>query len=86
MLAIKCQADISLQTMQWNMDVLAPTIDFAAAPHECVNWDMLQDWLGDRVFDVYAPGAVVHPVLGPSFPDGKDPERIGVVVVDPNHV
>lgn len=85
MLAIKCQADISLQTMQWETDVLAPSINFTAAPHECVNWDPLQEWLADRVFDVYAPGAVVHPILGPSFPNGEDPDRVGVVVTNHTH-
>lgn len=85
MLAIKCQADISLQTMQWDMDILPPFINFAAAPHECVHWDPLQDWLKERIFDVYAPGAVVHPILGPSFPNGEDPNRIGVVVLDHGH-
>ncbi|KAI0153130.1 hypothetical protein GGR57DRAFT_467789 [Xylariaceae sp. FL1272] len=56
--------------MRWGEYTRIPIGNFTA-PHECVNFDAIQNWARDRVYDVMAPGVLVHPVLGPSYPDGK---------------
>lgn len=71
-----CQGDASLVTMRWGKHQAIPLGNFSSA-HECVNWDSLDNWAKQRSVDVFAPGVMVHPTLGPSFPDGKG-QRIGV--------
>jgi hypothetical protein len=62
--------------MRWGKKQAIPIGNFTS-PHECVNWDSLHGWAKEHAFDAFAPGVLVHPTLGPSFPDGKV-ERIGV--------
>ena len=33
---------------------------------------MYDGWVKDHPFDAYGPGLLIHPDLGPSFPDGRD--------------
>lgn len=32
--------------------------------HQCVQWDKIDKWMKERSIDVFAPGVIVHPVLG----------------------
>lgn len=36
-------------------------------PHECVNFEAVNEWAGDRAVDVSPPGYLVHPTLGLCF-------------------
>ena len=44
----------------------APIAD-ATNVHECVNWDAINSWAGERVFDPFQPNYLVHPTLGMSI-------------------
>lgn len=82
--SIQCAGDVSLLTMKWVPYNREPTANFTG-PHQCVNWDGIQDWAHDRVYDVMAPNVLVHPVLGPSYPDGGHSfgvARVGKVGTD----
>lgn len=68
--SIQCQGDSSIITMRWGKHQAIPFGNFTN-PHECVNWDSLDNWAKERSVNVFAPGVLVHPTLGPSFPDGK---------------
>lgn len=73
---LQCQGDITLLTMRWGKYQAVPLGNFSA-PHECVNWDSLQDWSKERSLDMFAEGMLVHPIYGASFPGGQK-GRIGV--------
>lgn len=62
--------------MRWGTHTREPLANFTGR-HECVNWDHIQDWAHDHVYDVMAPGVLVHPVLGPSYPNGKPGLGVG---------
>lgn len=74
--SVQCAGDVSLLTMKWGVHIREPVANFTS-PHECVNWDNIQDWASERVYDVMAPGVLVHPTLGPSYPDGKPGLGVG---------
>ncbi len=61
--AIQCQGDASLLTMKWGKNDAVPLGNFTM-PHECVNWERLNSWAGERSFDAFTEGTVVHPTLG----------------------
>lgn len=75
---IQCQGDATLLTIRWGQRQAVPLGNFTGA-HECVDWGRLEGWSRERSVDVFAAGALVHPVLGPSFPGGEVVDRIGVV-------
>lgn len=56
--------------MKWDPEAREPKADFDM-PHNCVSWERL-DKLADsrRIHDLYSPGYLVHPSLGPAFPTG----------------
>ena len=58
-----CRADISLFTLQWSEDSQYPRADFSQE-HECVNFDAIFQWAGDRRVDAGKPGLLVHPKFG----------------------
>ncbi|KAI1160691.1 hypothetical protein F5B18DRAFT_631371 [Nemania serpens] len=74
--SVQCAGDVSLLTMRWGVHTREPLANFTGR-HECVNWDHIQDWAHDHVYDVMAPGVLVHPVLGPSYPNGKPGLGVG---------
>lgn len=76
--SIQCYGDVSLLTMRWYKGSLLPVGNFSS-PHECVNFDAIQDWAKDYTMDMLAPGVLVHPTLGPSFPNGTSTSRLGVI-------
>jgi hypothetical protein len=49
--------------MRWGKHQAIPLGNFSA-PHECVNWDRLQEWSKERSMDMFADGVLVHPVYG----------------------
>ena len=61
--AVICQADPSLLTMKWSEHGPLP-IGNLSSPHECVNWDQLQEWVVPHSFDPIADGMLVHPKFG----------------------
>jgi hypothetical protein len=65
-----CHPDITLLTMRWGHRQPIPIGNFSA-PHECVAWPRLDAWCEARTVNVMRPGFMIHPTLGPSFPDGK---------------
>lgn len=60
---LQCQGDITLLTMRWGKHQAIPLGNFSA-PHECVNWNRLQNWSKERSMDMFAEGVLVHPVYG----------------------
>ncbi|KAI1172137.1 hypothetical protein F4777DRAFT_590766 [Nemania sp. FL0916] len=74
--SVQCAGDVSLLTMRWGTHTRVPLANFTS-PHECVNWNHIQDWAHDRVYDVMAPGVLIHPKLGASYPDGKPGLGVG---------
>ena len=56
-----CKPDLSLISFRWINETaqhpgvpseLFPT-NYDGGQHECANWDSLNDWAGERVFDLY---------------------------------
>lgn len=76
-----CAGDVSLVTMKWSPYLREPIANWTA-PHECVNWDNIENWAEEHVYDVMAPGILVHPTLGPSYPDGKHGLGVGRIPPD----
>lgn len=73
---VMCRGDISLVTFVWSPNKRVPLADFTR-PHECVNFDSLNQWSGEHSVDAFDPGLLYHPTLGASFPTG-DGEVDGV--------
>jgi Mycotoxin biosynthesis protein UstYa len=69
---VQCRGDVSLVTIRWQASQKIPVADFKA-PHECVNFDALNEWSRQRRIDVMRPGLLVHPTLGVVYPEGKNP-------------
>ncbi|MCJ1403416.1 hypothetical protein MMC11_006639 [Xylographa trunciseda] len=63
-----CHGDIGLITFEWAANSRLPVAN--ATSHECVNWDRLDAWTKDNSVDMFTAG-LVHPTLGPAYPDGK---------------
>ncbi|KAI1177766.1 hypothetical protein F4777DRAFT_576583 [Nemania sp. FL0916] len=70
---IQCQADISVVTFTWGKRTTSP-LGNLTTPHECVNWDSLSSWVENRGINVYEPGLLTHPTLGPAYSD-RNPDR-----------
>jgi hypothetical protein len=60
---VMCRGDISLVTIRWQASQKLPVADFSA-PHECVNFDSLNEWARERRINAMEPGLLVHPTLG----------------------
>jgi hypothetical protein len=58
-----CQSDITLLPYQWINSERAPVLNFGR-PHECVNFEAVNKWAGDRLVDISEPGYIRHPNLG----------------------
>ncbi|KAI1325219.1 hypothetical protein F5Y16DRAFT_401681 [Xylariaceae sp. FL0255] len=68
---IMCHGDVTVMPMVWGKSTPIPLGDFSNS-HACVNFDKLHEWALERAFtDGKEPGVLVHPKLGPSFPDGQ---------------
>jgi len=75
---IMCRVDVSPVTFRWGHKQAMPLANFSS-PHSCYNWDAFYSWSEDNSVDPYTPGLVVHPTLGPSYPDGHG-SHLGVAV------
>lgn len=60
---VMCRGDISLVTIRWQESNRLPVADFTA-PHECVNFDAINEWARERRINAMQPGLLVHPTLG----------------------
>ncbi len=57
-----CHGDIGLITFEWHNDSRIPVAN--ATMHQCVNWQVLDDWTRARSVDMMKPGWLVHPLFG----------------------
>lgn len=79
--SIMCRADLSPMTFFWTPNSRVPETDFNT-PHECVNWDGVQEWFNERRVDIYQPGVLNHPVFGkwrryiPTRPNEMLPKKV----------
>ncbi|KAK1574211.1 uncharacterized protein LY79DRAFT_524431 [Colletotrichum navitas] len=64
-----CHADIGLITYSWHADQRMPIAN--ATSHQCVKWDRLAAWTHDRAVDMMKPDWLMHPTMGPAYPDGQ---------------
>ena len=70
-----CHPDLTLKTYFWMYDVLeAQPVEFPL--RECINWNSIQAWSVDRMYDL-GSGGLVNPQLGPSSPVS---ERLAVLM------
>ncbi|PYH44198.1 oxidase ustYa family protein [Aspergillus saccharolyticus JOP 1030-1] len=65
---IMCKADVALLTFTWDPNDRAPKPNFVVE-HECANWEMMDNWAEEHAFDIFDETTLVHPTLGPSFPE-----------------
>ena len=63
-----CKADVSLLTFTWDPTDRAPKPNFVIE-HECANWDKMDKWAEEHRFDIFDETTLIHPTLGPSFPE-----------------
>ncbi|PSS12325.1 hypothetical protein M430DRAFT_68579 [Amorphotheca resinae ATCC 22711] len=64
--SIMCNPDLSILTYKWLPNIRGPWPDFETE-HQCVNWDKIDAWSGQRAFNMFDPKFLVHPTLGPTF-------------------
>ncbi|KAJ3494980.1 hypothetical protein NLG97_g3726 [Lecanicillium saksenae] len=65
----------SLVIYSWQKDRLKPGAN--GTGHTCANWGKIAAWTKERTVDMYKPGLIIHPQLGPAYPDGQnDKEHI----------
>ena len=60
---LMCQADTTILTMKWGQHKPVPSANLNS-PHECVNWERLQEWVEPHSIDILADGVLVHPDFG----------------------
>ncbi|ETS78823.1 hypothetical protein PFICI_08676 [Pestalotiopsis fici W106-1] len=68
--ATLCRADISLFTLQWSTDSPWPRADFSHE-HQCVDFDLINSWAGQRRVDASKPGILTHPKFGVAYHEGE---------------
>jgi len=76
-MGVMCQGDPTIVTMKWGHHGPVPIGNFSA-PHECVNWDRLMEWVEPHSMDMLVDGVLVHPKFGPPFVNGKPANRFEV--------
>ncbi|KAM0802501.1 hypothetical protein BDR22DRAFT_887289 [Usnea florida] len=67
---LMCKADVSLETFDWVDNNRAPQPHFDIE-HECKNWESIDGWARDHAFDIFNEKTLVHPTLGPSYPEAE---------------
>ena len=60
--ALKCHADVSMQTYRWKQGRLLPWGQFNIE-HECRSWESIMEWTKERSVDLQGP-ILQHPELG----------------------
>ncbi|KAI9748583.1 MAG: hypothetical protein M4579_007183 [Chaenotheca gracillima] len=74
--AAMCHGDAGLITFYWDPSSRIPMAN--ATNHVCVDWNRLDTWTRSRAVDMMEPGLLIHPTLGPAYPDGEG-DRIGAI-------
>lgn len=70
-----CQPDLSMVTFRWinntaqheNKSEFYPT-NFDVSMHKCANWEVLDSWAGQRMFDLFQVDRLQRPA-----PNGNSP-------------
>ncbi|MCJ1412198.1 hypothetical protein MMC19_006291 [Ptychographa xylographoides] len=75
---VQCQADITVIPLNWGTKQPLP-LGSDIGHHECANWDKLDNWMKDRSINPMKPGYLVHPKLGPAFPEGRG-DLVGIII------
>ena len=50
-----CKADVTIMTFHWEEGFDMP-VSSRWSSHECVNWEIVEDWTGQRRLDLSQPG------------------------------
>ena len=58
-----CNPDLSILTYDWLPDYPKPWPNFTI-DLECVNWEKVDAWAGERAFSLFDQKSLVHPTLG----------------------
>jgi hypothetical protein len=66
---LMCKPDISLVTFRWINDTAQHPDDpsayyptnFDSSQHECMEWESLDNWAGNRAFDLYDVDSLDRP-------------------------
>ncbi|KAH8892918.1 hypothetical protein GQ53DRAFT_584006, partial [Thozetella sp. PMI_491] len=75
---VLCNGDTQVTTFKWLDWTNFPSVN-DTAPHQCVNFEKIDRWSKERSIDnIYDPGYLMHPTLGPAYPDGKG-HKLGVL-------
>ncbi|KAI1290478.1 hypothetical protein F5Y03DRAFT_63341 [Xylaria venustula] len=80
--SIQCRGDVSVATFIWGTQQAVPLANFTTL-HECVNWDSVYDWSYNRRVDVFEPGLLIHPTLGPAYANLGNKSSTGAVIDTP---
>ncbi|KAH8756475.1 hypothetical protein F5882DRAFT_481708 [Hyaloscypha sp. PMI_1271] len=67
-----CHGDVGMITYKWGNDSRKPKA--AATAHQCIDYDRLVEWTNERTVDMFQPGFLIHPTLGPVYDDGHSQE------------
>jgi hypothetical protein len=84
---VMCGGDTTMFTYRFGTHQPIPIGNFTT-PHECANWDAIQDYAKARSVDMFEPGLIVHPTLGPAYAHIAEADGTGTVhdVVCEEHV
>ncbi|KAF4620114.1 hypothetical protein G7Y89_g14709 [Cudoniella acicularis] len=71
---LMCRGDVSLLTYSWIDGYRRPWPEFGV-DHTCHNWDNLIQWAGENFIPSLKGPILMHPTLGPSWPEGDDDDQ-----------
>ncbi|CZR59326.1 uncharacterized protein PAC_09218 [Phialocephala subalpina] len=66
-----CHGDVGIVPYSWVNDTLKPKAE--AISHQCIDFEKLTEWVDERTVDMFEPGLLVHPTLGPVY--GEDESK-----------
>ncbi|KAH6666765.1 tat pathway signal sequence [Halenospora varia] len=73
---LMCRGDISLLTYSWIDGYRRPWPEYSV-DHTCHNWDNLMEWASENYIPSLKGPILMHPELGPSWPEGEPETTIG---------
>ncbi|KAI0385445.1 hypothetical protein F5Y04DRAFT_276774 [Hypomontagnella monticulosa] len=68
---LMCLPNDSLIMYDWSPNLMGPAPRFISQ-RQCVDWSGINSWAVAHRVDLFDTDAVVHPLYGPSFPDGPE--------------
>ncbi|KAI1109342.1 hypothetical protein F5Y14DRAFT_456134 [Nemania sp. NC0429] len=68
---LMCAPNDGLFMYDWSPQLTGPAPRFISR-RKCINWSRLTSWAAERRVDLFDTSAVVHPIYGPSYPDGPE--------------